>query len=84
MSKSQLRVRLPTLLIIGQQDTVFNVYEASACFEHVDRFHYEVIDGASHWISRERPEEVNNLVAKFLGLSLLLNLLFQLKTQRKD
>lgn len=70
MSKSQLRIRLPTLLIIGEADVFFYPKAASDCFEHVDRFYYEVVDGTSRSTTRDQAGKVNKLLAKFLKVDL--------------
>ncbi len=70
MSEANLRVRLPTLLIFGKDDPFFDQRMIHMCSDHVDQFHYHIIDGASHWIQREAPEKVNDIIAKFLNISL--------------
>lgn len=68
MSEAQLRVRIPTLLIFGKNDSVFDSKLKHQCSKHVDHLECYTIDRASHWVHREEPEQFHKLLAKFLNV----------------
>ncbi|KAI9557047.1 Epoxide hydrolase 4 [Daphnia sinensis] len=70
MSKPQLRVRVPTLLVFGKKEPNFCRSMISSCSENVDRFDIHVIESASHWVQKETPDKVNVILARFLNVNL--------------
>lgn len=70
-SDAQLRVRVPTILIFGENDKTFSdEHMGLECAKHVDNFQCHLIEGASHYIHREKPEIVNSMIAQFLNVQL--------------
>nr|KAG5695287.1 hypothetical protein BaRGS_028222 [Batillaria attramentaria] len=56
----------PTLLIYGQEDKLVSLKEEKHMAEVIFRSQLEVIQDASHMVMIEAPEEVNNLIRKFI------------------
>ncbi len=63
-------IAVPTLVIWGDGDAVLD----PSCLEGLDRYvaHLTVsrLPGVSHWVHEEAPEEVNEIVARFLTKTL--------------
>jgi pimeloyl-ACP methyl ester carboxylesterase len=62
----QGRTSVPTLTIFGDADPPRALSEG----EHVHfdaGYRFELVEGAGHFVHRERPEEVNRLVLEWLG-----------------
>ena len=64
------KIRQPTLFIAGERDGVITMYRDA--FENMETTvpnlrGKSLIPGAGHWIQQERPEEVNQLLLKFLA-----------------
>lgn len=57
----------PTLLIHGQHDPLVPLAAAEQAARRIPRARLEVIANAGHWPQREYPQEVQPLMAEFLG-----------------
>ncbi|XP_033121199.1 epoxide hydrolase 4-like isoform X2 [Anneissia japonica] len=60
------RITCPTILIWGDQDVALEVGIAKGTEKYVDNFTLKIVEGASHWVQQDRPDEVNRLMAEFL------------------
>jgi pimeloyl-ACP methyl ester carboxylesterase len=62
----QGRVSAPTLSIFGEADPVREL-SAGEEEQFEGSYRFEVVEGAGHFVHRERPEEVNRLLLDWLG-----------------
>ncbi|MCZ7415598.1 MULTISPECIES: alpha/beta fold hydrolase [unclassified Streptomyces] len=60
------RVRVPTLVVVGREDTYTPVADAEFLHEHIAGSRLAVIDDAAHLPMVERPEEFNRVLGDFL------------------
>lgn len=61
------QIRVPSLVIVGQEDALTPVSEAQKMAEHMPGAHLEVIPGAGHLSSLEQPEAVTRTLRTFLS-----------------
>lgn len=61
------RVRVPTLVIWGENDTALLPSLIRGLGEWVPDLRCEVIGGAGHWVPYERPDVVNSLIREFVS-----------------
>ncbi|MEM8924196.1 MAG: alpha/beta fold hydrolase [Actinomycetota bacterium] len=61
------RIGCPTLVVVGDADTVTGVDAAEALAEGIPGAGLAVIDRAGHLANQERPEAFNDVVATFLA-----------------
>lgn len=59
-------IRVPTLIIVGDCDLPGKVVQAQQLAEQIPFAQLEIVKGAAHMVSMERPEEFNRLVLDFL------------------
>lgn len=60
-------VRVPTLLVWGEQDRALGVELTKGLEHHVSAsWHVEVLPGVGHFLPQEAPEEINRLLLEFL------------------
>ena len=59
-------VKMPTLVIWGEQDQALRPVLLDALDEVVPDLTVRRIPHASHWVAHERPEEVNRLIREFI------------------
>lgn len=59
-------VEVPTLIIQGENDTVFPPRLAEVMHEGIPNSELVIIAGAGHGVGREKPEEFNAAVLRFL------------------
>ena len=64
---ADLRVHLPTLIVWGTDDALLNRELADESLARCDQGRLVFIDGATHWVHHEEPEQVNRLLLEFLG-----------------
>jgi pimeloyl-ACP methyl ester carboxylesterase len=62
----QTRTSVPTLTIFGDADPPRELAEGQHVHFDAD-YRYELVEGAGHFVHRERPEEVNRLVLEWFG-----------------
>lgn len=60
-------IKLPTLVICGSEDEMTPVKYAKYLADKIEAATQVVIDGTSHWVHLEKPEEVNQAIEEFLG-----------------
>lgn len=60
------RVKVPTLVITGSEDTLIPPIKTSEIHEGIEQSQYEFIEGAGHLTPVEAPEEFSQLVRLFL------------------
>ena len=61
------RIEVPAVFVAGERDPVLNWIRPDAMVEWVPGLRESVIvPGAGHWIQQERPEEVNEILLRFL------------------
>lgn len=61
-------VRAPTLGVWSSKDAYLTEAQMVHSREHVTgRWRYERIEGASHWLQLDQPEQLNRLLIEFLG-----------------
>lgn len=60
------KVEIPTLLIVGDEDNVTSLPVAERLYQAFPNAQLEVIANAGHWITVEKPNEVNQAFLKFL------------------
>lgn len=61
-----LEVHVPTLVIWGEEDTALTIHNLDGLDEYVPDLKIERVPGASHWVVRERPELINELIRNFI------------------
>ncbi|MDQ0221260.1 alpha/beta fold hydrolase [Peribacillus cavernae] len=59
-------VQAPTLLIVGDGDNTAPVPVATRLLNHFPNAKLEVISNSGHWTTVEKPQEVNQLLLRFL------------------
>ena len=60
-------VKVPTLVIWGEQDTALTVHNLDGLDEFVPDLRIERIPDGSHWVINEQPDRVNALIRDFIG-----------------
>jgi pimeloyl-ACP methyl ester carboxylesterase len=64
------QIELPTLIIVGAEDTVTPPVKAHRMAEAIPKSQLEVVPASGHMSSLEQPEYINRLLTAFLdGLS---------------
>ena len=59
-------IDFPTLIIVGEEDTLTPVAEAEAMRDGIRGARLQVIEGAGHLSNIERPQEFNTALREFL------------------
>lgn len=60
------RIQVPTLLIWGKKDTFLSAEMAQPSIEQCVTGRLEFIDDVTHWLHREKPDQVNRLIFEFI------------------
>ena len=66
LPKEMLAVRVPTLVIWGEQDRALLTGNLEGLEEYVDDLTIKRIPDGTHWVSHEQPELVNTLIREFI------------------
>jgi pimeloyl-ACP methyl ester carboxylesterase len=66
LPREMLTVKVPTLIIWGEQDRALLTGNLDGLEAYVEDLTVERIPDASHWVSHEQPERVNTLIRDFL------------------
>ena len=66
MDKVQ-NINVPALIICGTQDDMTPVKYSKYLADKIEGARFIVIDGATHGVSREKPEEYNRAIESFLA-----------------
>ena len=61
------RIRVPVLLIWGEQDCFLDRALAQESIDHGDQGRVVCFPDASHWVHHEKPDEVARRIQEFLG-----------------
>jgi 3-oxoadipate enol-lactonase len=61
-------IKLPALVIVGEEDPGTTVDAAQAIHDNLPESELRIMDGASHQLSLERPQEFHNMVTSFLAV----------------
>jgi len=67
LPKEMLAVRVPTLVIWGEQDRALLTGNLEGLEEYVDDLTIKRIPDGTHWVSHEQPELVNSLIRDFIN-----------------
>ena len=63
-------IKLPTLVLCGTEDVMTPVKYTKYLADRIEGATQVIIDGATHGVSTERPQEINQVIERFLtGLS---------------
>ncbi|MFC2022318.1 alpha/beta fold hydrolase [Chloroflexota bacterium] len=60
-------IKLPTLVLCGSEDEMTPVKYTKYLADKIEGVHQVIIDGASHAVASEKPEEVNQAIESFLA-----------------
>ena len=66
LPKEMLAVRVPTLVVWGEQDRALLTGNLEGLEEYVDDLTIKRIPDGTHWVSHEQPELVNTLIREFI------------------
>jgi pimeloyl-ACP methyl ester carboxylesterase len=70
-SKTDRRVRVPTLFIFGEQDFAILPATVRGLEKYIDAYYREVrIPDSGHWVQNEAPAEVNAALLEFLTVDI--------------
>jgi len=59
-------IKVPTLAIFGTADTALSVSAARDSAKYVRDYKLELLEGISHWVQQQAPEDVNRLIEDFI------------------
>lgn len=65
----RVRVRMPHLLIWGEDDAALRPSVIDGLEDHVDDLRKVFVPGAGHWVLHEKPQKVAELITAFLSES---------------
>ena len=60
-------IRCPVLLVAGSEDDPRRIRQAQVMEEHHERSQLVVVDGAAHPVHKSHPDEVAQIIRRFLG-----------------
>ena len=61
-----MKIRVPVASIFGTADKYLSVAAADGSKDFIEDFKQTFIDGASHWVHMEKPDQVNQIMEKYL------------------
>jgi len=64
---SDVRIKVPTLVIWGEKDTALLTGNLDGLEEFVPNLQIKRIPNGSHWVVHEEPELINHMIQEFLG-----------------
>ena len=64
---TRARIRVPTLILWGEQDSALQVDLAEASLQWVDAGRLVRFAEATHWLHEDKPAEVTRLLAEHFG-----------------
>jgi pimeloyl-ACP methyl ester carboxylesterase len=70
LPKEMLAVRVPTLVIWGEQDRALLTGNLEGLEEYIEDLTVRRIPDGTHWVIHEQPELVNTLIRDFIKLSI--------------
>ncbi|XP_071964565.1 epoxide hydrolase 4-like [Antedon mediterranea] len=59
-------IKCPTILIWGDKDGALEIEMTKGHDKYVDNFTLKIVEGASHWVQQDFPDEVNRIMSEFL------------------
>ena len=59
-------IKVRTLQIYGTGDKYMTLAGAEGSAKYVEDHRLELLEGVSHWVQQEAPEQVNKLIEKFI------------------
>ena len=59
-------IKKETLIIWGDQDKAYNFNQVETLKENITNSNLRIIDGCSHNVHLEKPDEFNTIVSEFL------------------
>ena len=62
----KVKIDVPTLIVVGEKDRLTPVKYAEFFHKHIPNSKLVVIEGASHMVMLEKPEEFNRVLEEFL------------------
>jgi len=60
-------ITVPTLIVVGEEDTLTPVAESRAMHSHIPGSRLEIVAAAGHLSNMERPAAFNHVLTEFLG-----------------
>ncbi|XP_076816916.1 epoxide hydrolase 3-like [Clavelina lepadiformis] len=66
LRKKAKQIVQPTLFIWGDKDLALDARMVPYCAKGVPRIKTQIVDGATHWVAQDEPEQVHELMKKFL------------------
>ena len=66
LSDFHIILQVPALAIYGSNEHAFVPNIGELMREHVDKYSVQYIEGASHWVQQDEPEQVNKCIRDFL------------------
>jgi pimeloyl-ACP methyl ester carboxylesterase len=60
------RINIPTLMIWGKDDRYLSVKMAKPSIQYCDNGTLKILEGTSHWVHQDKPDEVNSYILDFL------------------
>lgn len=63
---SSRKLDKPCLLIVGNEDKSIKLESIIKSTECLEKFNMKIIDGASHYVHQQKPNEVNKILLEFL------------------
>ena len=61
------RILVPTLMVWGTADQFLGQAMAQPSIDLCDKGQLVLLEGISHWVNHEAPDDVNQLLTEFLG-----------------
>ncbi len=62
----KVKIDVPTLIVVGEKDRLTPVKYAEFFHKHIPNSELAIIDGASHMVMLEKPDEFNKALEEFL------------------
>ena len=62
-----LTVRVPTLVIWGEQDQALLLGNLDGLDNYVNDLTIKRIPDGTHWVIHEQPDRVNNIIREYIG-----------------
>ena len=66
LSCGENSIIVPCLLIVGNKDSSVQMESIIKSTDYVQKYILKVVEGASHYLHQQRPNEVNKLISNFL------------------
>jgi len=60
-------IKIKTLIVWGDQDKAYNFNQVETLKENIKNSDLRIVDGCSHNVHLEKPDEFNTIVSEFLN-----------------